>query len=584
MTDVCRGARSERVSRRGQPRKKRRRERVEKPAAKCVSAEELKAVVTRARELGLPEVDCANLETAIETLKFVVGELDSKNVTLARLRALFGLGKTSEKTSAIVGDQKGKAAQQPGSSEGGAGCAEAGSESGSAPAGGDEDKAAPGHGRNGVSDYTGAEKVEVPHESLRHGDTCPECKKGKLYEQRHHPRVLLRVTGQAPITATVLELQALRCGLCGAVSTAGCPDEYGDEKYGASAAAMMGLMKYGTGIPFNRLERLERNMGIPLPASTQWEVVRDAAVELEPVHEELIRQAAQAEVLHNDDTSAKILTLVAENKDLKASGEADAGARTGIFATAIVAVQGERRMALFFTGRNHAGENAEELLRHRAAELGPPIQMCDALDRNVPKTVKTLLGNCLGHGRRHFIDSYESFPVECRHVLERLGEVFGHEAVAKAGGLSPEERLRHHQEHSAPIMNQLHAWMERQLDERLVEPSSSLGDALYYMINHWEPLTLFLRQPGAPLDNNVCERALKKFILLRKNAYFYKTENGARVGDIFMSLIHTAELNRVNAFDYLIELLRHKDEVLANPAAWLPWNYTSASEGGPPPR
>jgi hypothetical protein len=121
--------------------------------------------------------------------------------------------------------------------------------------------------------------------------------------------------------------------------------------------------------------------------------------------------------------------------------------------------------------------------------------------------------------------------------------------------------------------------MEKQLDDRLVEPNSSLGDALRYMLNHWEPLTLFLRQPGAPLDNNICERALKKFILLRKNAYFYKTENGARVGDTFMSLIHTAELNQVNPFDYLVALLRHPGAVAENPGAWLPWNYTSAARG-----
>jgi len=124
-------------------------------------------------------------------------------------------------------------------------------------------------------------------------------------------------------------------------------------------------------------------------------------------------------------------------------------------------------------------------------------------------------------------------------------------------------------------MDGLHVWMERQLDERLVEPNSTLGDALRYMLNHWEPLTLFLRQPGAPLDNNICERALKKFILLRKNSYFYKTENGAAVGDAFMSLIHTAELNQTNPFDYLVELLRHTSAVAENPAAWLPWNYTA---------
>jgi hypothetical protein len=93
------------------------------------------------------------------------------------------------------------------------------------------------------------------------------------------------------------------------------------------------------------------------------------------------------------------------------------------------------------------------------------------------------------------------------------------------------------------------------------------------MLNHWGPLTLFLREPGAPLDNNIVERSLKKAILHRKNALFYKTQNGARVGDIFMSLIHTCELNRENPFAYLVELQRHWMEVASNPADWMPWNY-----------
>jgi hypothetical protein len=532
-----------------------------------VSPEELKAVVAHARGLGLSEDECAKLEAAIDTLEFVVGELDNKSVTLARLRSMFGLA-TSEKTRTILGAEANP--PQPNTT--------GGEQPPSTPTPGDPDQTAsrepvPGHGRNGVDDYPGAEKVVVPHESLKSGDPCPECEQGKVYEQKFRPRVLLRVTGQAPLKATVVELQALRCGLCGKVFTARAPDEFGDEKYDETAAAMIGLLKYGSGLPFNRLERLERNMGIPLPASTQWGIMRDAAEGFEPVHEELIRQAAQAEVLHNDDTSAKILSLVKENRFLEASGEKDKGARTGIFATGIVAVLGVLRIALFFTGRNHAGENAEKLLQHRAAELGPPIQMCDGSDRNVPETIETLLGNCIPHGRRKFVESYERFPTECKHVLETLKEVFRHEAYTKAQGLSAELRLRHHQEHSAPVMECLHAWMEKQLDDRLVEPNSSLGDALRYMLNHWAPLTLFLREPGAPLDNNICERALKKFILLRKNSYFYKTENGAAVGDIFMSLIHTAELNQVNPFDYLVALLQHADEVAANPSAWLPWNY-----------
>jgi hypothetical protein len=95
------------------------------------------------------------------------------------------------------------------------------------------------------------------------------------------------------------------------------------------------------------------------------------------------------------------------------------------------------------------------------------------------------------------------------------------------------------------------------------------------MQNRWSELTLFLRTPGAPLDSNIVERALKKAILHRKAAMFYKTLNGARVGDVFMSLIYTAELNDVPAFEYLVALLKHADRVRALPGAWMPWNYQS---------
>jgi hypothetical protein len=151
--------------------------------------------------------------------------------------------------------------------------------------------------------------------------------------------------------------------------------------------------------------------------------------------------------------------------------------------------------------------------------------------------------------------------------------VYGNDARARERQLSPEARLQWHQETSGPTMLQLQAWLRQQLDEKLTEPNSALGSAIRYMLKHWQRLTLFLRQAGAPLDNNLCERALKMAILHRKNSLFYKTQNGARVGDLFMSLIYTCQLNQVNPFDYLTQLQRHSDQVAASPQQWMPWNY-----------
>lgn len=569
----------------GKDRRRPRRALGPKVPVKRVDVERLKGLVERAGLGALSEEERAELLAVVETLAFVTRELDDKNLTLRRLRALFGLS-TSEKLNKILpptgggpseeaADPGAEAARDgPGSSEAKAG--------GEGAASGEEQPA--GHGRNGADAYTGAERVAVPHECLRSGDDCPVCKRGKVYEQRLRPALLLRVEGQAPLKATVHELQTLRCNLCGEIFTATPPEGVGDDKYDATAGAMIGLLRYGTGLPFHRLARLEEHLGVPLPASTQWDVVKDAAKDLAPVYEELIRVAAQGEVLHNDDSSMRVLELMEENEALRASGKAKAGARTGIFVSGVLSVTGGHRVALFFTGRKHAGENLEVVLAKRAAELGPPLHMSDGLDHNAPREAVTVRGCCLAHGRRNFVDIVESFPVECRHVLETLGQVFKHDDECRERDLGDEERLAHHVERSKPLLDELEKWFERQFADRLVEPNSSLGGAINYMLNHWDELTLFLREPGAPLDNNACERALKKAILHRKNSLFYKTLNGAKVGDMFMSLIYTTELERGNPFAYLTALLQHAREVARAPGAWLPWTYletlAAAKAGG----
>jgi hypothetical protein len=298
---------------------------------------------------------------------------------------------------------------------------------------------------------------------------------------------------------------------------------------------------------------------------------------IRPAFDELIRQAAQDEVFYNDDTSMKILALArASPEGAEEDEESGSKERTGLFTSGIVSTREGRRIALFFTGRKHAGENFARVLAERAQGLPSPIQMSDALSRNVPKLPRKLdilWGNCNAHARRRFVQVTPNFPQECQFVLESLREVHHYDAEAEGQGLSPEARLRYHQKHSQPVMDALHAWFLAQFAEKKVEPNSGLGEAISYCLKRWDRLTLFLHQAGAPLDSNIVERALKKAILHRKNSLFYKTENGAEVGDLLMSLIHTCELNGVNPFEYLIELQKHTRELAKNPAAWMPWNY-----------
>jgi hypothetical protein len=509
--------------------------------------DELRAIVDRTQQAALSVDDHAKLKAAIDTLAFVTAELESKQASLDRLRRLL-FGTPTEKTRTIVGAET----PAPGAS------AEPG-----APR--------PGHGRTAAAAYTGAETVTIPHPTLRRGDRCPECAQGKLYPLAE-PATHVRITGMAPLGATVYTCERWRCNACGHIIAASPPAGVGAAKYDATATSMVGLLKYGCGLPFHRIEILQRGMRIPLPAATQWELVRDAREQLVPVWDELIRQAAQGEVVFNDDTTMKVLALTAEQRRAAAADE-ETDARTGVFTSGIVATRDDHHIALFFTGRQHAGENLRDVLVKRAAELAPPIQMCDALATNMAGDFDTLLASWIAHARRRFVDVVDHFPAEVRHVLEILREIDRTDAFARERALSPEERLHLHQTESGPRMADLETWLCQQLDEHLVEPNSGLGTAITSMLKHWAKLTLFLHVPGAPLDNNVCERALKKAILHRKNALFYRSLAGARVGDVFMSLIHTAELNGVAPFDYLVALQRHPQAVALDPSEWLPWTY-----------
>ena len=535
----------------------------------------------RQAEETLDEKHYVVLKAVVDAYDTITDLVENKNTTIVRLRKLL-FGSPTEKTKTVLGNDQ----DSPSPS----------ARAVTAPTSDVEiveKTPAKGHGRNGADAYAGAKKVVVRHETLQPGDPCPKCEEGTVYETGR-PGVLVRLVGQAPVAATIYELQKLRCNLCSEVFTAQEPAGIGTEKYDATAGSMVALLKYGSGMPFNRMEGLQEGMGVPLPASTQWDIVEAKAERIESAFEELIRQAADGEVVHNDDTTVKILEMMGDRakaeafaedlpKEVDEESSKKKPERRGLFTSGIVSTREGRRIALFLSGRQHAGENLKDVLLHRAQTLSAPIQMCDALSRNLPTELKTIVAHCLAHGRRQFVDVAEQFPKECRYVLESLAVVYRNDAVARKQNMSSSARRHFHQMNSGPVMEELRLWLGRQLEDRLVEPNSSLGGAISYMLKHWDRLTLFLRVPGAPLDNNICERALKRAILHRKNALFYKTGHGAHVGDIFMSLIHTCELCATNPFDYLTELERHADELPSNPQSWMPWNYRQTVVGSTSP-
>lgn len=497
----------------------------------------------------LPAETFGLLEKALRTLQWLMGVIQAKDTTIGRLaRMIFGA--KTEKTAGLF-------PQPP----------PAGSPGAAAAAPPSKRK---GHGRTAAADYPGAKRVKVSHPQLRPGDPCPDCKQGKLY-LLNRPAQIVRISAQSLFAATRFELEKLRCALCGKTFTAPAPPEAGLEKYDANVGPTLGYYRFGGGLPHYRMGNIQADLGVRLPASTQWELMAKAGLALQPVQQALFTLAAQGHLIHNDDTTLRVQSLAKES-----AASTEGKDRTGIFTTSLLAEVEGQRIALFITGHHHAGENLDQLLARRAKEASPPIQMCDALSRNPSKEFKTILANCLAHGRRQFADIAPDFPQECQHVLESLGEVYKQDAQAKELNLSPEARLRFHQEHSQKVMDELHGWMGQLLEQKRAEPNSGLGKAIQYMRNHWAALTLFLQKAGAPLDNNICERALKMAILHRKNSLGYKTQNGARLGDLFMSLIHTCRLCASNPLDYLNAIVRHAKEARENPTGWFPWNYRQA--------
>jgi len=218
--------------------------------------DKLEELLQRAEAKQFNEDDYEIIKALFESYAHLTELLKDKKTTINRLRKLL-FGSSSEKTCDVLNDE-GKDASST--------TAKDSDESTEKPDSENEETAQrKGHGRHGADDYRGAEKIPVPHGSLRSGDACPDCKQGKVYEVAQ-PGVLIRITGQAPVQATVYELQKLRCHLCGKVFTAKPPEGVSEAKYDATAASMIALLKYGSGLPFNRLEGLQESLGIPLPA------------------------------------------------------------------------------------------------------------------------------------------------------------------------------------------------------------------------------------------------------------------------------------------------------------------------------
>ena len=435
------------------------------------------------------------------------------------------------------------------------------------------------HGRRPLDGYTVSKITYIPHDCLHVGQKCPLCLKGTLYDI--DPQTILLIRGQPPLKGEAYSAQGFRCHLCQQVFRAIFPKEVATQpKADMSARAIVCLAKYQLGTPLYRLETWQKIMKLPISDSEMWEWTESVALVLNPVHQALLSIAAKGDVIHNDDTTGKILDLMEENRQVelakKNPNNADKKAdkhRKGIFTTALLSKRDGHQIAIYITGRKNSGENMDELLGLRPKELKRPIQACDASSQNSAERHETDMAKCFNHARHNFCELVEVWPKEALTIVEMCNAVFMNDRKTKQ--MEPGERLKFHQENSAPIMDKLKSYSNGLIDKKKVEPNSGFGKAIKYLNNHWEGLTLILRDGNAPLSNNDCERAIKSSVLIRKNSYFYKTCWGAFVGDTLLSIIKTCDLNGINPYDYLIAVQANSEEIAKKPNDWLPWNYTN---------
>jgi hypothetical protein len=423
-----------------------------------------------------------------------------------------------------------------------------------------------GHGRRPASAYPGARRVDCAN-ALRPGDRCPQCfDRGRLYDT-NSPSIVIKMMGRPLVEATAFVREVLRCGACLARFHAPLPNGVSAERWDATADVSLAVAKYCAGLPWYRIERLQSYFGVPIPASTQFDRCEHVANCLLPIFLELEQLAAMAGTFMLDDTTVRILDLMRENKTLPE------GERRGTWTTGIIARGATHEIALYYSGKRHAGDNFERLLEKRPVAMKPPIGLGDAASRNWPASFQLTIAKCLAHARREFVDLESTFPGECARVLDDLARVYRHDA--EASGMSAEDRLAHHQIHSGPVFDRLREWIEQEIAEGRVEPNGPLFKAYRDLLTHWHGLTQVLRLGTAPIDSNIVERALKKAVLLRKNAMFFRSQHGADVGSMIPPVSETTRMAGVAVFDYLVDIVRNVRAVRADPRRWLPWAWAA---------
>ena len=453
-----------------------------------------------------------------------------------------------------------------------------------------------GHGRNGASSYSNATHLFHSMGDGVLGEVCARCGFAKMY--RYREKVVIRIVGQPLFSAEMHHYEQGRCRHCGLVARASGPayvhEGLGSDyiRYDWSACAMLMVMHYSAGAPFKRLESLHEGWGVPIPDANQWQMVNEGDDLLLPLCKALEQHAiAKATNFRADDTGSMVVELQkqidAELDALERLGESTQDVRTGINATGFYWETPDGPVVLFYTGRHHAGEMVDRLLRRRLLSSPKLVKITDGASKNFDHEHgdKLVEATCNAHAFLKFRDIRDKYPAEYAEAGSIYKQVFDHDDEAKALELTPVERMLYHQKNSWPLMKKLKAMCEEKVKSKLVEPNSPLWEPLTFIINQWDRLTRFCKMPGVPLDTNLIEQALIMPVRYLAGSFNYKTEDGATVGDHAMSLIATARAHGVEPVAYLTECLRCHEDLAKRPEHYLPWAYRKRlEEGDSPPR
>lgn len=446
-----------------------------------------------------------------------------------------------------------------------------------------EAKNGKGHGRNGAAAYTNARHI---FHTLMLGILGSLCECGKACMTKYREKIVIRVLGQPLFGVEQHHYEQVRCKMCGKILRALGPvhvlEGLGTSYvvYDWSACAMLIVMHYFGGAPFKRLESLHAGWGIPIADSNQWTMVDQSEDHIRPLYKALeISGMRTASNLRIDDTGGMIVQIQRqinmETATLKLLGQKTDDVRRGINATGVYLETPNGTVILYFTGLHHAGEILDLLLKHRDSNAPKLPKVTDGASKNFDPLLKDLLieGVCNAHAFLKFDAVKAQYPEEYAIAGAVYKQVFDNDDLAKARGMTPEERMVFHEKNSLPLMETLKNMCESKITSRLVEPNSKLWEPLTFIINQWSRLTKFCNEPGVPIDTNLVEQILIIPVRYLAGSFNYQTPTGAEVGDHFMSLIVTAYKNNVEPVSYLEYCLRNHEDLKRRPEYYLPWAY-----------